>query len=113
MTPCGMAEPAPAPHVPASTFAAIEVSQSSLQSFAVLFALTDPARYGNPGLDLLRELAVLLGYGQCLVMVTPIDLGDLRIPGRGLLVVRQPVRERRVLTRPVTRHRVLCLRQCR
>src|SRR5947208_79728 len=95
----------PTPHEPASKCEALHGLRSWLRSSVCL--LTDGPLYGNLGFDLHRELALLLGHSQCLVVVTSIDLRDLGVVRRCALVIRQPLRYRRLLPRPTTCHYVL------
>jgi hypothetical protein len=53
----------------------------------------------KPSLDLFGELVFAFGYRQRLVMVTSINFGDLRVHGRRLLVIRQPLAQWRRLRR--------------
>src|SRR5262249_54271504 len=107
--PSGTAGSVPAPHALASTSAAFHLSRVSPPSSAVLLPGFPP--YGNPGFDLSGECSLVLGHVQRLVALAPIDLGDVGVPRGDALVTRQPLQQRRRLTRPTPRSRVIHLRQ--
>jgi hypothetical protein len=66
---------------------------------------------GDLSLDLFRPFTLMACPREAFVVVTSIDFGDFGIQGRGLLVIRKPLRKRCLPTRPDTRQHLMCLHQ--
>jgi len=60
-------------------------------------------------LNLFQAFTLVVCPVEAFVMVSPVDLGDFGVQGRGSLVMGKPLGKRRLPTRSSTRQHLVCL----